>query len=123
MERTWEPLANLTDCTELLNDFIFSKAKQFIGAKKDDGSSPSYLMKWKDGWPDSIVSSLEAKTKWPKLLLDFLESKLCFMVLQQVPRENQRANRRRSVSLAVENQDASGNPVEISCKFSVEINV
>lgn len=38
-----------------------------------------YLMIWKDSWPKSVISSNEAKLKWPLLTLEFLEQHLFFL--------------------------------------------
>lgn len=69
-------------------------------------------MKWNDGFKGATISSDEAKSKWPLLLLDFLESNLHFV--KGVPNATD-SNRRRSVHFAIENENAIGDPIEVSC--------
>lgn len=108
---SWEPEDNLTGCPDALNQFIQKKALQFIGGKRcEDGMV--YLMKWSDGWPPSIITSSDAKSKWPQMLLNFLRNSLNFVKIVSEPQPG-RINRRKSVNFNV----VTGKPIEIDCMF------
>lgn len=49
-----------------------------LGAKVEE-NQVFYLMKWKYGVSHSIITSQTAKEKWPRLLIDFLESRVIWV--------------------------------------------
>lgn len=65
-------------------------------------------MKWKDGWKNSMISSVDAKEKWPALLLQFLENHVAFQQRGQ--------DQDNFPFAAVESADAIGEPVKVWCK-------
>lgn len=111
---TWEPTENLTGCSDLLDEFIHSAAHEIIAGKQCDDGTIEYLMKWGDGWEESIMKSNEVSSKWPILLLDFLESSLHFTKLLPDPNKSKK---HQNVHFEVENERATGEPIKIGCKF------
>lgn len=109
---SWEPEENLTDCSDVLNQFIQQKGLRFIGGKRIGEDGMVYLMKWADGWEPSIVTSSEAISKWPHMLFDFLRNSLNFVKIVAEPQPG-RISRRKSVNFNV----VSGEPIEIECMF------
>lgn len=82
----------------------------FISAARQTGRCIEYLLMFNDGWPNKIISSEEAKVKWPKLLFKFLEEHIrLYQPIQQ------------TVMLidfsCVESVDVDGEPQKVCCKF------
>lgn len=74
------------------------------------GNDIEYLLKWKDGWKNTVIPSAEAKQKWPLILLRFLENHVRF---------HQPENRSILAFPAVENTNVTGDPIKIHCEYSV----
>lgn len=97
-----------------------------IAAKSsDDMNNIEYLMAWKDNWSKSIISSGEAKLKWPLLTMEFLESHLCFVKEVKTVKTVKTPNEIQSNEASADNQglsknvhwnDSIGVPLEVTCK-------
>lgn len=66
-------------------------------------------MTWKDGWKASIIGSQEVKEKWPRMLMDFLESRINFFIPPNPTII--------LVDFALSEGNAVGNPKKVHCKF------
>lgn len=74
--KKWLPLADLQNCTELVDAFEKNHGRAIIGIKKNVFDI-SYAVMFNDGSVD-MVSSNEVKMKWPNLLENFLVHRIQF---------------------------------------------
>lgn len=76
-------------------------------AKKDANGTIEYLVKWKYG-ELTAVSSMEDKTKWPQLVLDYLED--CIVWTRDF----------KCVAFnfedPIETEDPIGSPIVVTCE-------
>lgn len=79
-----------------------------IGAKRGSNDQLQYLLEYKDGWPNNLVSSAEALKKCPKLLLQFLEAHITMTGGQK----------RVSFTPIKESDQLIGDPIRVSCKYN-----
>lgn len=84
-----------------------NRLRNFAAARKTQTNEIEYLIKWKDTWKNSPMSSIETKEKWPLELLKFLESHVSWkkrLFPSPVPFDT------------VETPGASGDAVKVWCK-------
>lgn len=87
---------------------------QFITAARNMNQRIEYVLKWKDGWKNGVISSEEAKNKWPMLLLQFLEDRIVMA--------NNPTNQPQPLPFSVnQNVDATGVPLKIWCMYSIHL--
>lgn len=67
-----------------------------------------YLLKWKYNQQPSVISSVDARERWPQLIIDFLENKIVFT------RNFERLN--LIGDDATEEENPIGMPTKITCK-------
>lgn len=82
---------------------------QFAAVKQNDDGTIEYLMRWKDGFKESVINSNEMKQKWPFLLMEFLETRLHIFIPAN-PTLN-------VIDFPLSAGNATGNPKEVHCKF------
>lgn len=126
-KNSWEPEMNL-DCPDLLNDFEIEQAHKILGkckktyifflllhsyaffqAVESVNGEFNYLMQFKD-LSESKLSSIEIKSKWPKMLLDFLQKRvkwIFFKLQTEISFTN----------APVITQNPIGEPVAVFCKL------
>lgn len=78
---SWEPEENLVDCNELVEEHDQRLGSEIIGARIVDVRA-EYLLRYRDDWPNKIVSAAEAAEKWPTLLLRLIEQHIRCMAPQ-----------------------------------------
>lgn len=66
---------SFSDCVIIHSILRMFQNTEFITAAKrmDVGNGIEYLLMWKDGWKNDVISSNEAKEKWPQLVFNFLK--------------------------------------------------
>lgn len=106
-ENSWEPEENINGCEALIEQCEAQYALRILGARRNE-NSVEYLIQFKDKFPNRIVSSAEAVSKWSSLVLNFLEQRIT-MVSQ-----NDSTVQRR-VTFISENSGI-GNPIDVTCK-------
>lgn len=88
----------------LFHTFIFTAAKK-------TGDRVEYLLMFKDGWKNAVISSQEARLNWPMLLLNYLK-------------KNVRLFQPQMQSLTIltfpieEGTNVTGEPTKVHCKLS-----
>lgn len=106
MKPSWEPQENIMDCNELIEELDQRLGSEIIGARIVDGRA-EYLLRYRDGWPNKIVSAVESAEKWPTLLLRFLEQHIrCIVTVAE----------KTVANFAVSESETDGDPIMCKCK-------
>lgn len=104
MKPSWEPQENIVDCNELIEELDQRLGSEIIGARIVDGRA-EYLLRYRDDWPNKIVSAVESAEKWPTLLLRFLEQHIRCIVPEVAV-----------ANFAVSESETDGDPIMCKCK-------
>lgn len=117
---SWEPETNL-NCDVLLDDFIIGKGHHIVDAKRTPFGI-DYWMKFSDGFANQTFSSIEARAKWPQLVIQYLESRI---VMVREVQFNARLNFSDGSPppAVVEAENMIGDPIEITCKANNFFNL
>lgn len=77
------------------------------GVRRDQNGLNEYLIEFKDGFPNKIVSSATATQNWPALLVEFLEKHTYFSV----------GTKEVSFDKLVEASSTFGDPIRVKCEY------
>lgn len=99
----------MINCDESILAFDIEQGWRILGGRRLVNDSIEYLIEYKDGWPMRVVSAPEAISKWPKLVLTFLESHIKMV------------GPKKQVSFVdvTETLDTIGEPIRVTCKYEI----
>lgn len=86
-------------------------------ARRNDDDYIEYMIQYRDGWHNRIVSSAEAAAKWPKLLVEFLEENI-----KMAGNITTNATQNNHVSFVTE-VETTGEPIRVTCKYCCLLNI
>lgn len=114
---TWEKEENLTHCEEALREFEIHWAKEIVGVKNnicgngENINQIQYLLKFRSHDTREIQSD-DAKLKWPKLTIAFLEKSIIWRKHSQ-----QSKSTSNSTFTFEEANNPACEPIKIICEY------